>query len=439
MTRIAFIIAFVFTLSAVAAVSAAAQSPPESGTTGPAGGASCQSALPMPTVLSRLLGAGGAAINGHVWGFDGATVVCSAPGGSATTTTSGPDGDYSCTGLPAASGNGAIWVRTGSPDGLVLGRTALTWADPGPTSFDLGAGAIRCVITRGGPLPSPPSISVNLSGADAVSQTVSWSRSTDVAHPDPLTVQVQGSLGPQNKVAVYWWSNEGVEANVNVALGGAVPTIGPYNEADACRARITSPIWASGAPGTRVRLLLEGYQVGWVNKLIGQPGYPFGAPTSALGTATASGSAAGDAALITVPAATRPGYAYKITAQHSTGPLGLTTLFQVCTLRPTATAINKGRSVKLKGIVPISGHEGTTAGRPTKVTIFARTSAGAQPAKWDPTGQGWRKVATDTTDGFGAYATKALLPARTTWYVARYPGDSRYRGAFTSVVKVKVR
>ena len=176
-----------------------------------------------------------------------------------------------------------------------------------------------------------------------------------------------------------------------------------------------------------------------MNKLNGQPGYPFGVPPQLLGTSTASGSAGGDTAFVTVPAATTPGYAYKIIAQHSTGPLGLTTWFQVCTLKPSAASIKKGKSITLKGIVPISGHEGSTAGRPTKVTIFARTSAGAPPAKWDPTGQGWRKVATDTTDGFGAYVTTALRPTRTTWYVARYPGDSRYSGAFTSVVKVKVR
>ena len=227
MNRVALVIAFALVLAAAAAVPAAAQSPP------------------------RLLGAGGAVVNGHVIGFGGATVVCSAPGGSATTTSS-PDGAYSCVGLPAAGGNGTIWVRTGAPDGLVLGRTALTWADPGPTTFDLGAGAIKCVVTRGGPLPSPTSVSVNLSGADGVSQTVSWSTSTDVAHADPLTIDVRGSQGPQNQVAVYWWSNEGVEANIGVTIGGAAPVIGPYDEADACRSRITSPAWASGAPGTKV-------------------------------------------------------------------------------------------------------------------------------------------------------------------------------------------
>jgi hypothetical protein len=439
MNRVGLIVAFVLALSCALAVPAAGQSPPQSGAPEPAGASSAGLSLPFaPSVLSRLSAGGGAVVSGHIWGFSGATVVCSAPGGSVTTTT-GPDGAYSCSGLPAAGGNGTIWVRTGAADGLVLGRTALTWADPGPTTFDLSAGAIKCIVTRGGPLPSPTSISVNLSGADGVSQTVSWSTSTEVAGPDPLTVDARGSQGPQSKVAVYWWSNEGVEADIGVTIGGMAPVIGPYDEADACRTRITSPYWASGAPGTRVRLLLAGYRAGWVNRLNGQPGYPFGAPVDALGTTTASGNAAGDAAYVTVPAATKPGYAYKITAQHSTGPLGLTTWFQVCTLKPSASTISRGKSIRLKGIVPISGHEGATAGRPTKVTVYARTSAGAQPSRWDPSGQGWRKVATDTTDGFGAYSTIALRPTRTTWYVARYPGDSRYRGAYTSVVKVKVR
>ena len=96
----------------------------------------------------------------------------------------------------------------------------------------------------------------------------------------------------------------------------------------------------------------------------------------------------------------------------------------MCTLKPTATSIKRGGSVRLKGVVPISGHEGMTAGRPTNVTVFARTRAAGQPTKWDPTGQGWRKVATDTTNGLGAYATKPLFPGRTTWYVARYPGTA---------------
>ena len=175
-----------------------------------------------------------------------------------------------------------------------------------------------------------------------------------------------------------------------------------------------------------------------MNKLNGQPGYPFGVQPQLLGTSTASGRAGGDTVLVTVPATTTPGYSYKIIAQHSTGPLWTHDLVPGVHAQAVCGLLKKGKSIKLKGIVPISGHEGSTAGRPTKVTVFARTSAGAQPAKWDPTGQGWRKVATDTTDGLGAYATRALQPTRTTWYVARYPGDSRYKGAFTSVVKVKV-
>jgi hypothetical protein len=169
------------------------------------------------------------------------------------------------------------------------------------------------------------------------------------------------------------------------------------------------------------------------------PGWPFGLIPTAFGPLTSTGSSAGDMAIVVIPAKTKPGYAYKVTAPHHTGPLGLTCWFQVCTLKPTALRIVKGRAVRLKGVVPISGHEGSTAGRATTVTMFARTRSAGQPSKWNPTSQGWRKVATAKTNRLGAYATKALRPGRTTWYVAQYPGDSRHFRAYTSVVKVRVR
>ena len=279
---------------------------------------------------------------------------------------------------------------------------------------------------------------VNLSGSDAVSLTRSWRSSSDVDNPDWLTVEVTDMEGHQSGVAVYWWDNEGVEAAIDVNVDGTVGTIGPSKEADSCRTRITAPFWASGAPGTSVTLRLQGYPNGWVNGLLGQMVYPFGAPTHAFAEFTATG-ATSDFTHVRVPASATPGSAYKITAQHKTGPLGLTATFQVCTLKPASRSIKKGATVKLSGVVPVSGHEGTTAGRPTGVVVFARTKAAEQPAKWNPSGQGWSKVAADTTDGFGRYATKPLRPLRTTWYVARYPGDSRYRPGYTAVVKVTVR
>ena len=383
--------------------------------------------------------AGSGVIQGHVWGYANATVAWSTPvtGGTASgQATTDAGGAFTCSGLPAATGSGTIWVRTSG--GLVLGRVALTWADPGPTVFDFATGEAHCIVKRGGPMPGCKAVAVNLSGNDGTSMTRSWSSSSDVDHPDPLIVEVIGMEGHSNMAAVYWWSNEGIEANIDLNVNGVVGQIGTYDETAACRTQIAAPFWASGAPGTAVKLRLQGYPNGWVNRLVGRDAYPFNSPTDPFGTFTATG-ATSDYTNVTVPATATPGYAYNVTAQHDIGPLGLTATFQVCTLKPTALSIAKGKSASLKGVVPISGHEGSIAGKPKTVIVFARTSAAGQPTKWDPTGQGWRKVTSDTTNGFGAYATVSMRPARTTWYVVRYPGDTRYFRGYTAVVKVKVR
>ena len=461
MRRVALIAALVLTSATLLASTAAAQSLPEyratdrSSRAAPEAGATpaispvaapatvftpgLMASLCPPALLLAHGWTGSGVIQGHVWGYANATVAWSAPvpGGTASgQATTDAGGAYTCSGLPAATGSGTIWVRTTS--GLVLGRVALTWADPGPTVFDFATGAAHCIVKRGGPMPGCKAVAVNLSGNDARSMTRSWSSSSDVDHPDPLTVEVVGMEGHSNMAAVYWWTNEGIEANIDLNINGVVGQIGPYDEASAYRIKLTAPFWASGAPGTAVRLRMQGYPNGWVNRLLGRDAYPFNSPTDSFGMFTATG-AVSDYRRVTIPASATPGYAYYVTAQHDTGPLGLSATFQVCTLKPTALSIAKGKSVRLKGVVPISGHEGLSPGKAKTVIVFARTSAAGQPTKWDPTGQGWRKVTSDATNGFGVYASVALHPQRTTWYVVRYPGDSRYFRGYTAVAKVTVR
>jgi hypothetical protein len=211
------------------------------------------------------LGAGGAVVHGQVTGYPGATVICSAAG-STSTTAVGNDSWYECTGLPAATGNGEIWVQTHFPSALVMGRVALAWGDPRPADFDfLRSGPVDCRVTRGGPMPSPTAIRINLSGSDGASPTRSWDSSAVVSGPDPLTVHVLGMQGSRDSVAVYWWDNEGVKAQIDTTIvpsPSPTPTLGPFDEADAYRTKITSPRWASGAPGTRVTLRLLGYPNG---------------------------------------------------------------------------------------------------------------------------------------------------------------------------------
>jgi hypothetical protein len=447
MRRVALLATLLLTAASLLAGTASAQSLPEYRWTDHANRAAATESFtcgaipglypPGFPLAPRWTGSG--VIQGHVWGYAGATVAWSTsiPGGTASgQTTTDAGGAYTCSGLPATAGQGTIWVRTTT--GLVIGRVSLTWGDPGSTTFDFATGEAHCVVTRGGPMPGCKSVAVNLSGSDATSMTRSWSSSSDVDHPDPLMVEAIGMEGHSNMAAVYWWSNEGIEANIDLTVNGVAGQIGPYDETAAYRTQIAAPLWASGAPGTSVKLRLQGYPNGWVNRLQGRDAYPFNSPTDSFGTFTSTG-AVSDYTWITIPATATPGYAYNVTAQHDTGPLGLTATFQVCTIKPTALSIAAGQSLRLKGVVPISGHEGTTAGKPTTVIVFARTGAAGQPTKWDPTGQGWRRVTSDATNGFGAFATVALHPRRTTWYVVRYPGDSRYFRGYTAVVKVRVR
>jgi hypothetical protein len=148
------------------------------------------------------------------------------------------------------------------------------------------------------------------------------------------------------------------------------------------------------------------------------------------------------AATLTIPATARPGYTYEVHTYRSDDRrsyLDLTTGFQVCTLKSSRAVVNKGRRIKLSGVVPTQDHWGTNEGQTKRVTIYRRTRpAPGAPTVWDATSQGWTRVARVTANGFGRYSAY-LRPRRTTWYVVRYPGDDWYWSAYTSVLKVRVR
>jgi hypothetical protein len=83
--------------------------------------------------------------------------------------------------------------------------------------------------------------------------------------------------------------------------------------------------------------------------------------------------------------------------------------------------------VRLSGHVPGTG----------SVTLFERHGRAGQPATL--AAKGWTLVGHYRLKA-GKFKTGALHPSRTTWFVARYPGQKgEYFSAFTSVVKVAVR
>ena len=180
------------------------------------------------------------------------------------------------------------------------------------------------------------------------------------------------------------------------------------------------PALASGPAGGAVRLTLENFPIGYKVEGAGVSDYPASARVTDLGDHTTSG-AGDDPWTVRVPATATPGYFYWLEVTHADGALVLDTVYQVCAFKPSAARIRTGQKVTLRGIVPVSGHAGSTKGRPRTVYLFQRPRAAQQPTSLDPTRQGWKYVGKYRTDGLGAF--RATVPVRkTSWFVALYEG-----------------
>ena len=251
------------------------------------------------------------------------------------------------------------------------------------------------------------------------------------------------SLGPLtlSEGAIYYGiGNEGAElavAGIAISPGTTSGMTVETYEKDA-QAVWTSG-WGSGKPGTATWLGFERYPAGWINKVHGQASWPGSATPKSFGSLTMTGAQLPQVKKVTIPSTVKPGYAYDFTVSHTEGPLELTTWFQTCSLTPSKTTISHGGAVRLSGVVPTEGHLGSTSGKTKSVVIYKRTTSAGQPRCWDATRSGWTKVGVVKADGYGKYRSALLHPARSTWYVVRYPGDSQYWRAFTSVRKVTVR
>lgn len=410
----------------------------------------------------------------HAWavGRDG-TIIASTDGGASwAPQTSGTTQDLVCVAFSDAS-NG--WAAGAA--GTVLRTTdgGATWTpqDAGATS-DLGflsmPDAEHAYLTTGGSWndPAPDVVLATGDGGATWAPTPAqpgdgWIGDLEFADADHGWAAGGGTVWRTTDGGATWQSSPldfdcylgsrplGAASTTHLWVGGAgqllestdggatwTATAATFDEAAAQRLTISTPYYASGGPGSKVKLRFAGFPAGWSSVLGGYSAWPATAPMSVLGTHTASGTAA-QYKTATVPKTAKPGYFYLLTADHQQGPLHLEVPFQVCTLKSSRSSVARGGSIRLSGVVPVEGHLGSTPGKYKNVAIFSRTTAAAQPTVPDPRKRGWTLVKVVRSDRLGAYRTPLLRPKRSTWYVALYGGDGWYWGGYTPVVKVSVR
>ena len=385
-----------------------------------------------------------AAINGTLRDYYGSALsaayvdwyVGASSNGHGTTDGSGL---YSFPSVPAASGNGEITAA--SNDGNTwYDWWNLTWAAPGPTTFDMQPGGITVSATPGGPWAGS-SIGTDVytsAGTAGNKDAYEW-------FPGATSVKAPALPGTVSGIGVYFWTDEGTEATT--VNGQAVSTAATLaqsvsvDEASAQRvwtggANFKTNPWGSGKPGSKMKVWLQNYPTSWTNHINGYSENPSNSAPKSFGNFRSLSVNAHSRAL-TVPANAVPGYGYRIWLTHTNGPLQLGTWFQVCTLKSSKASISKGTGIRLSGIVPVQGHDGSTAGQRTKVYCLWHKGTAAQPTSFKPSG--WHVLGYVNSSGYGAYRTPQIKLGATTTFVMYYPGDDWYNAAYTSPVKVTVR
>lgn len=358
------------------------------------------------------------------------------------------NGHVDLTGVPAAtSDNGELTVSLPNAEDTLYDLWGLSWGDSGWTGA-LQAGRLPVTIVRSGDanwnywtearvrLWTQNGAETHLARTDIARTAI-----TTFGHARTITT------GPEQLQAgtIYFWDDEGMELPVSgtaVSPGTTASTEVTAREADA--QRVFMDYWGSGKPGTRTRLVMNNFPEGWTNAIGGVADWPQTAASKSFGTFTSQGDEY-ESKSMTIPSGVAPGYAYWVWADHSQGSLSLWTSFQVCTLKPSRATVGRSTAIALSGIVPIKGHEGSKRGTPKYVHLYKTTSSrlaakGQPPVSGGGTrAAGWTRIGKVRTDGLGKYRKGSVRPGRTSWYVAWYPRDSWYWGAWTSVAKVTVR
>jgi hypothetical protein len=340
--------------------------------------------------------------------------------------------------LPTSDGE--LWAYPDADSALALGGE--TWATGGSYPYTLYPGRVQVTSDRSGPWRDYDSLVVRFQGATRYSKGLVPAYDGSSTPVSGLVDVLDGSYAG-GSVEFFW--DEGIEFYGSLGVTSGVTSGAAINVSEAAAQRVwfASPYWYSGRPGATVTMRLEGFPAGWINRVTGYTDDPDGTASQTYGTWTSPGATA-SSVKVKVPAAAKPGYAYWIGFQHvdasgSEYPLYLEEIYQVSTLKASKTSVRRGARIRVTGIVPTQGHWGSQAGLNKVVTLYAHKGVAAVPTRWNPKKQGWVKVGSVRTNGYGAYATPYFKPLKTLTLVARYPGDNWYLDAYTSTQKVRVR
>ncbi|MGZ4199737.1 MAG: hypothetical protein ACXVP1_06075, partial [Thermoleophilia bacterium] len=163
---------------------------------------------------------------------------------------------------------------------------------------------------------------------------------------------------------VYYFSNQAVEwvgsSLVPVSAGGTGGTLIEVSQDDAQSVLVTRPYWASGKPGTVIRLRMGNWPSGWRAGFYGYSEYPSSYPDKKY-AATYSSTGATATVSLSIPLNATPGYdfqvhAYRSETEHTA--LDINDFFQVCTLKASSMSVHRGAGIRLSGVVPLAGHLG---------------------------------------------------------------------------------
>jgi hypothetical protein len=366
--------------------------------------------------------------------------------------------------VPAATDATGFYAVSGAPvttHGVLVGATGseewmmwdLTFTDPGTSTYDVRLGRVAWSATRGGPLAGSwqDPLIIWITGTNATGgqfavtnwepRATSGATVTGTASALPGDVRWMGFWFGNNEVA-EWYAYDPGNAPVPVTAGSTTPLPFAFDQASAYRVLLRRPYWASGRPGTVLRLGLQGFRAEMAFTFEGSVDPNLHTDWNDKSYTTTGPEE--QTVRLTVPKKASPGRVFEVGVQEvtalPTSRLFFYVGFQVCTLNATDTSISRGTAVKLSGVVPVAGKtEPGGKGTPKYVWIYRRTTADSPPTVWDATLQGWELVARVRTDRYGRYHSALLTPTRTTWYVARYAGDDEFFRAYTSVRTVRVR